>query len=170
MIHSLRPEEKPVPDLQPPLLRRMPVLALALAFSCLMAGCAPTSHLMPLADGTAHLAPCPAAPHCVTSRPGTRERDRIDALQAGRDAQEAHARLLAVLAADPAFEVLGDDGRYVHTEYTTGLMRYRDDVEFLIRDDGSIDVRSSARIGWYDWGVNRNRVEALREALTRAGS
>lgn len=147
-----------------PALSRCSVLALL----CLVTGCAPTSHLMPLADGTAHLAPCPKAPHCVTSRPGSAARDHIDALQVGDDREDAHRRLLAVLAADPAWEILSDDGRYVHTEFTTGLMRYRDDVEFLIRADGRIDVRSSARIGWYDWGTNRNRIEALRRALAGA--
>lgn len=151
---------------------RLPVFALSLVF--LLAGCAPTSHLLPLDDGIAHLAPCPTAPHCVTSRPDSRDRDRIEPLAVGTDAATARARLLAVLAADPAFEVLSElpteNGTYVHAEYTTGLMRYQDDVEFLIRDDGRIDVRSSSRIGWYDWGANRNRIESLRRALAADGA
>jgi uncharacterized protein (DUF1499 family) len=45
-------------------------------------------------------------------------------------------------------------------------MRYRDDVEFLLRtDENEIAVRSASRVGYSDMGLNRDRIEAIRAAL-----
>lgn len=42
-------------------------------------------------------------------------------------------------------------------------MRYVDDVEFLLDPARSrIDVRSSSRIGYYDFQINRERIEDIR--------
>jgi len=139
---------------------------LPLALALLLAGCAPTSHVIEGPDGVLGFAPCERAPRCAVSLtdPGPGG-DSVAALVGGTDAEQAHDNLLAVLAGMRGYEILKDDGHYVHAEFTTPLVRYQDDVEFLIRDDGRIDVRSSARIGWYDWETNRKRVEALRAAL-----
>ena len=139
---------------------------LLLAALCL-AGCAPTSHLLNGGSPSASFAPCPVPPRCATTIAGGGGRggDVLAPIETGLDPTAAHERLRAVIAADDRFRVLSDDGRYVHTEFTTRRMRYKDDVEFLIRDDGRIDVRSAGRIGWYDWETNRRRIEALRAAL-----
>ena len=49
-------------------------------------------------------------------------------------------------------------------------MRYRDDVEFLLlRGENEIAVRSASRVGYGDMGVNRNRIEAIRDELSKRG-
>ena len=139
---------------------------LPLAILLLLAGCAPVSHVLEGADGTLSFSPCERAPRCAVSLedPGPGG-DSVTALDGGPSAEQAHDNLLAVLGSMGGYRILSDDGRYVHAEFTTPLVRYKDDVEFLIRYDGTIDVRSAARIGWYDWETNRKRVEALRAAL-----
>ena len=148
--------------------RRAPPALPRLALACIalftLGACAATDHRESRGAGGDRFAPCPVAPNCAISQADAGG-DRVDPLRAGRDARSAHARLLAVLGADSAYRILEDDDRYVHAEYTSARMRYRDDVEFLIRDDGRIDVRSASRIGWYDWGANRRRIETLRDAL-----
>jgi uncharacterized protein (DUF1499 family) len=48
-------------------------------------------------------------------------------------------------------------------------MRFVDDVEFSLDPAGGvIHVRSAARMGIRDFGVNRARVESLRRALDAA--
>ena len=61
--------------------------------------------------------------------------------------------------------------RYVHAEFTTRLMRYVDDVEFLILDgaDDEIALRSASRVGYGDMGANRARVERIRSVLSQRG-
>ena len=57
---------------------------------------------------------------------------------------------------------------YLHAEATSALMGFVDDLECLLdAPSGRIEVRSASRVGYSDLGVNRKRVEALRDALNR---
>lgn len=51
---------------------------------------------------------------------------------------------------------------YMHLVFTTKLMRYKDDVEWLVNEQGTIDVRSQSRIGKGDMGENRKRYQHIR--------
>jgi uncharacterized protein (DUF1499 family) len=47
-------------------------------------------------------------------------------------------------------------------------MRFVDDVEFWVDPAaGVVQVRSASRVGRKDLGVNRARIEAIRERLAR---
>ena len=62
--------------------------------------------------------------------------------------------------------IITQDVLYWHAEFTTQLLRFIDDVEFYF--DGSqslIHVRSASRQGYWDFGVNRRRVETIRSAF-----
>lgn len=63
-------------------------------------------------------------------------------------------------------EIINADDRYIYAEYTSPLMGYVDDVEFL-RDDASgvIHLRSASRLGYSDMGANRKRIEQIRQRL-----
>jgi uncharacterized protein (DUF1499 family) len=56
---------------------------------------------------------------------------------------------------------------YVHAVFQTPTMRFHDDVELLVQAGGVIQVRSISRFGYGDHGVNRARVERIREALAK---
>jgi uncharacterized protein (DUF1499 family) len=57
---------------------------------------------------------------------------------------------------------------YLHAEFTTPLLRFVDDVEFLADPAaGVIHVRSASRVGYSDLGVNRRRVRRIREAFEK---
>ena len=57
------------------------------------------------------------------------------------------------------------DEKYLYATATTSLMKYVDDIEFLLSDDGqSIQVRSASRIGKADLGANARRIEIIRTA------
>ncbi|GJL92203.1 DUF1499 domain-containing protein [Hyphococcus sp.] len=109
-----------------------------------------------LVDGV--LAPCPAAPNCVSSEAGTPESHAITALPAS-----AWDRLpdIVLQSGGRLIEVRRD---YLAAEFSTKLMGYVDDVEFRKAED-AVHVRSASRVGHSDFGVNRKRVEALRAAL-----
>jgi len=50
--------------------------------------------------------------------------------------------------------------------YETRFMKFVDDVEFWFdAGSGVIQVRSASRLGRNDFGVNRRRIEDLREKL-----
>lgn len=57
--------------------------------------------------------------------------------------------------------------RYLRAEFTSSLMGFVDDVEFYLDlDENAIQVRSASRLGESDLGVNRKRIETIRETLT----
>lgn len=53
---------------------------------------------------------------------------------------------------------------YLTATYMSPIFKFVDDVE--VRQDGSIcHIRSGSRVGYSDRGVNRKRVETIRQAL-----
>jgi uncharacterized protein (DUF1499 family) len=54
--------------------------------------------------------------------------------------------------------------------FTSRLLRFRDDVEFLLGPGDAVQVRSASRLGYSDLGVNRKRVETIRARLTAAAA
>lgn len=113
------------------------------------------------------LAPCDGGPHCVSSMEENPDR-RVEPFRYADSPEQARARLIALLAAEPSFTLVTSAPDYLHLEATTHRMRYVDDVEFLFApNEPRIDVRSSSRIGWYDFQTNRERVERLRAAFER---
>jgi uncharacterized protein (DUF1499 family) len=114
------------------------------------------------------LAPCPESPNCVCSFDSDDEH-AIAPLQAGEDSQASFEQLRTLLQSMSRVRIVADKGNYLHAEFTTPLLRFVDDVEFLLdADAGVIHVRSASRVGHSDLGANRKRVEQLRERL-RAG-
>jgi len=57
---------------------------------------------------------------------------------------------------------------YLHAEFRSALFGFVDDVEFRMDEvSGRIDIRSASRTGYYDFGVNRRRVEEIRARFSR---
>lgn len=83
----------------------------------------------------------------------------------GRGA-DAMTRLLAVLLARTDCTIVTQTPCYVHAEFRSRFFGFVDDAEFLLDEAAQvIHVRSAARLGFTDFGVNRARVEALRIAF-----
>jgi uncharacterized protein (DUF1499 family) len=115
------------------------------------------------------LAPCPSAPHCVSSDDAD-AKHQIAALRIKGDADQAWVALKAELAKLPRAKMIEERADYRKVVVTTRIMRFKDDVEFLLRPDrGEIAMRSTSNVGYYDFNVNRNRLEAIRSALQAQG-
>lgn len=57
---------------------------------------------------------------------------------------------------------------YLRAEVSSRLMRFVDDVEFLLDPEARVvHVRSASRVGHWDIGINRKRVEQLRKAYLK---
>ncbi len=111
------------------------------------------------------LTPCPVTPNCVCTQAAD-DAHRIEPLAYDGTAAEAMARLKAALAALPRTRVVTETPDYLHAECTSLLFRFVDDVEFLIdRERKVVHFRSASRVGRSDLGVNRRRMERLRQAF-----
>lgn len=77
--------------------------------------------------------------------------------------------MLELIDNTPRAQLVANVDVYVHATFKSKVFGFVDDVEFIFNDAQKlIHVRSAARTGYYDFGVNRRRVEWLRKALARA--
>ena len=95
------------------------------------------------------------------------EYHRIAPLDAGADPQASFASLRRLVAQWPGARIVAEEPGYLYAEFRTPLMRFVDDVEFLLdAPAGLVHVRSASRLGRRDFGANRTRIEAIRARLT----
>lgn len=88
----------------------------------------------------------------------------IDPFPAGDDPAATWDRLKTIV--DGQAEIIEANDHYLYAEYSTPLMGYVDDVEFLLdRNAGVIHLRSASRLGYSDMGANRKRIEKIRQQL-----
>ncbi len=112
------------------------------------------------------LAPCPHSPNCVSSQAENADH-RVEPLRFAGSPAEARTKLKQALASLPRTAIVTETDDYLHAECTSLLFRFVDDVEFWIdAANQTIHCRSASRVGRSDLGVNRARVEAIRQAFT----
>ncbi|WP_394248921.1 DUF1499 domain-containing protein [Vibrio profundi] len=68
----------------------------------------------------------------------------------------------------PGAKVAVKDTQYIRIECTSQILRFVDDLELRVSDNQLI-VRSESRVGYSDFGVNRERADQLRELLIKDG-
>jgi uncharacterized protein (DUF1499 family) len=116
------------------------------------------------------LAPCPDSPNCVS----TRAEDpvhHIDPIAFEGPADQALARLKRAIGTAPRMRIVSEQDGYLHAEARSLIFRFVDDVEFLVTgDEKRIHIRSASRLGSSDLGVNRARVEKIRQAFQQSST
>ena len=113
------------------------------------------------------LARARSTPNCVSSQADPSDAEHfvapvrfkgnsLDAIAAARKAVESMERAT----------VVRHEGNYLYAEFRSKLLGFVDDVEFTYDEKaGVLHVRSASRLGRRDFGVNRERVEALRSRI-----
>jgi uncharacterized protein (DUF1499 family) len=115
-----------------------------------------------------NLRPCAHKPNCVSSVPEEAPARRVDALAFTDTPAAAGARLRRAVRAMARGRIVADQGAYLRAEFHSRLFGFVDDLELVVDEAaGIVHVRSAARTGYWDLGVNRRRVEALRRAFQR---
>lgn len=108
------------------------------------------------------LVPCPNSPNCVFSQSSDKAH-YIKPLQYEGTPAEARETLISVINSMDHVRIVTIKGNYIHAEFTSALFRFVDDVEFYFDDANKIiHLRSASRVGYYDLGVNRRRIENIR--------
>ena len=108
------------------------------------------------------LAACPSSPNCVS----TQAQDvghAIVPIRYRKSRTDAKEGLKEVIRSLPRTKLVEEDEGYLHYEFTSLLLRFVDDVEFLFDDETKIlHFRSASRTGYSDLGANRTRMEQIR--------
>ena len=107
------------------------------------------------------LAPCPDSPNCVSSL-ATKEGQRVAPLPYEGDGPAAMQKLLALVKTMPRSRVVDVQPQMIQVEFHTPIFKFKDDVTFWLDEPNKvIHLRSAARSGYYDFGVNRKRAQAI---------
>ena len=111
---------------------------------------------------------CKRTPNCVGSQGDPADAEHTIAPIAFQgSADQAMAAVRKAIEGMARATVIRSEANYLYAEFRSRVMGFVDDVEFLSdASAGVIHVRSASRLGRRDFGVNRQRVEALRAAIS----
>ena len=144
------------------------LISLVLAFGVLMIFKAFRSHKMNPEVGVINdqLRACGQKPNCISSfaEQGTSfyyapiESNNIESVWDS----------LNILLSENPYKVESSSTNYIHATATTSLLKFVDDLEFLLSvKDGKIFVRSASRVGRSDLGTNRKRMDKIVQRLLK---
>ncbi len=109
------------------------------------------------------LAKCPQTPNCVSSQ-SKDVTHQIKPLKYESSQKVALNQLTEIIQNTENAKVIAASNDYIYAQYTSRIMGFVDDVEFYVDPENPIiHVRSASRLGESDLGVNRSRVESIRE-------
>ncbi len=113
------------------------------------------------------LAQCKRTPNCVSSQADRGDRGHyIEPIAFAGAPADAMAALRRALEAAPGVRIVEAQPDYLYAECRSRVMGFVDDVEFALDAAGRVfHLRSAARMGRRDFGVNRARIESLRRAF-----
>lgn len=115
------------------------------------------------------LARCKRTPNCVCSQEDPKDTEHYVApIEFRGSTAQAMAAVRRAVEAMSRTTIVQSDAGYLYAEFRSKLMGFVDDVEFVFDETTAlIHVRSASRLGRRDFGVNRARVERLRNAISR---
>lgn len=132
---------------------------LFLTAGAVLAGCGKS----PVGTYNKRLMPCPSSPNCVSSHE-TEASHFVEPIRYTVSRKQAWEAVISILEDFPRTRVAIIHDNYIHAEFRSRIFRFVDDMEFLFDEDAPlIHIRSASRVGYSDMGVNRKRVEAIRE-------
>jgi uncharacterized protein (DUF1499 family) len=115
------------------------------------------------------LGDCPESPNCISSEAHDEEH-RARPYRLRSFSADTWQVVQEQVAAMPRTNIITATDTYLHAECRSPILGFVDDLELNLRaGQAQIQVRSASRVGYSDLGVNRRRVETLRERLRSAG-
>lgn len=115
------------------------------------------------ADAAASLPSCPEKPNCVSSQAS--DKHHIEPFKLTEDARPAFEKLRKVLALRTDTTLISSDDTTIRVEFRTPLGFVDDGLFVLDSANGLIHIRSASRLGYWDLGKNRSRMEEIRQSL-----
>lgn len=109
------------------------------------------------------LADCPDSPNCISTQDGGSEHC-IAPIPFSQSVEETQRQLEAIIRSMPRSRLISSRNGYVHGEFSSLLFGFVDDVELVIDEtEQLVHFRSASRTGRSDLGVNRKRMEQIRQ-------
>lgn len=127
------------------------------ALAVVLAACSgtPPKELGFSAEG--ELRACPSSPNCELTR-------FANPYGLEQGVEKLKASIAAIEGKLISQQLVSEQKVYLHSEYTSLIMRFVDDVECVVSAD-EIIIRSASRLGHSDFGVNAERVKEIIAAF-----
>jgi uncharacterized Ntn-hydrolase superfamily protein/uncharacterized protein (DUF1499 family) len=114
------------------------------------------------------LTPCGERINAVSSHEAASER-RVAPFKMDQPLAEARAGMRERVMRLPRVKLVSESDDYLRFECRSLIFRFVDDLEFHFDEiEKSIHVRSGARCGFWDLGLNRRRLNELRQAMNKS--
>ncbi len=114
-----------------------------------------------------NIGPCSSSPNCVSSE-DERDSHKMERIPFKGAAESAMEKIVETLKSFDNAKVVHRRDNYVRAEFKSAIFKFVDDVELLVNPDkNEIKFRSASRTGYYDFGVNRRRMEEFKERFLR---
>lgn len=147
--------------------RQLKKLVLLLLLTAFLSACSGSNRSANLGVQGAQLTPCPSSPNCVSSD-ASDAGHQIAPIELKGSADEEWRAIRDLVSKLKRTQIITDTSDYLHAECRSAVFGFVDDLELHLRPaEGVIAVRSAARSGYSDFGVNKQRIEELRTALRR---
>ena len=116
-----------------------------------------------LSDG--HLRPCPNRPNCVTS--DSVGSTALAPINFSGSPEKAWQRIQGIVISLGG-EIKKEQSLYLWVTFTSAVFHFVDDVELrMVPEEKLIHIRSGARVGYWDLGVNKKRVSKIRHLFLK---
>ena len=109
------------------------------------------------------LSPMPKSPNAVSSQTDAADK-QVEALPMIGSELQTKQKIISCPKEVGANVINNETENYLHSVFTSRLMRFKDDVEFYIDESAKlVHFRSASRIDHSDLGANRKRYQAFKE-------
>lgn len=106
--------------------------------------------------------PCPKTPNCVSTQ-ASDDKHKIEPIYYKITLNDTLEKIISIIESIKRTKIITKTENYIHAEFRTGVFKFVDDVEFYFDDSSKIiHFRSASRVGHSDLGVNRKRMEKIR--------
>lgn len=111
---------------------------------------------------------CPDKPNCVSSMEPIQDGHYIEPYQYSVERQRAISSLKEVVLSLEGGVVKEEHQDYLYVEFHSKFFGFIDDVEFYFPENKQqVEIKSASRKGYWDMGVNRKRLELIRDTFLK---
>src|SRR6056297_1329597 len=127
----------------------------------------PTTAEVDLGIDNGQVAACPSTPNCVSTQAEPQDETHyVEPVPFKGTREELLAFLQDWINTQERAEVISHSDNYLHAVFASKTFGFKDDFEVFIPDGSKlVHIRSAARVGRSDLGVNRERYQTFRKLI-----
>ena len=110
---------------------------------------------------------CPTSPNCVSTQASPDDMVHyVEPIIYTGDRKATQLKIESSMLSKGRVRIVSSTLGYVHFEVRSPFVGYIDDVELYFPEgDSVVHIRSASRVGYSDFGVNRERVRQITDLL-----